>query len=84
MSTLMPYLLATGSAAGPSARSTACSLLHLLGRGVGPVVAGYIYDLRGSYTAAWLMNLALLVAVPFLVLALKPGHVHPGKGNGEV
>jgi cyanate permease len=42
-----------------------------IGGGAGPVITGYIYDLTGSYTDAWLLNLAVLVIVSFLILTLK-------------
>ena len=41
----------------------------------GPMITGYIYDLTGTYDNAWLLNLAVLVIVTFLILTLKK----PGK-----
>jgi cyanate permease len=43
-----------------------------IGGGAGPMIAGYIYDLTGSYKSAWLLNLTVLLIVTFLILALKP------------
>jgi len=42
-----------------------------IGGSVGPMITGYVYDLTGSYANAWLLNLALLVVVTFLILTLK-------------
>jgi cyanate permease len=48
----------------------------------GPVIAGYIYDLTGSYADAWILNLAVLVFVTFLILTLKkPGKELPGSAE---
>jgi cyanate permease len=43
-----------------------------IGGGIGPVITGYVYDLTGSYTPAWLLNLAALVIAAVLILALRP------------
>ncbi|MHB8771159.1 MAG: MFS transporter [Syntrophales bacterium] len=43
----------------------------VIGGSTGPMITGYIYDLTGSYGNAWLLHLALLVTVTFLILALK-------------
>jgi cyanate permease len=51
-----------------------------LGGTSGPMIAGYIYDLTGSYADAWMLNLAVLVIVTFLILTLKkPGKGSPGR-----
>jgi cyanate permease len=42
-----------------------------IGGTTGPMITGYIYDLTGSYTSAWLLNLAALVIVTLLILTLK-------------
>jgi MFS family permease len=42
-----------------------------LGGSIGPIVGGLIYDAFGSYFYAWLVNLALLTSVTFLILLLK-------------
>ena len=79
MSTLMPYLLADrfGRRALGSIYGMLTFCISLSGA-LGPVVAGYIYDLRGSYTAAWLLNLGLLIVVTFLILTMKPGEANGG------
>ena len=43
-----------------------------IGGSAGPMIAGYIYDLTGSYNIAWLLNFADLLIATFLILALKP------------
>jgi hypothetical protein len=44
------------------------------------MITGYIYDLTGSYANAWLLNLAVLVIVTFLILTLKkPRKESPGR-----
>ncbi len=42
-----------------------------IGGSTGPMIAGYLYDLTGSYRSAWLLNLALLAVVTSLILVLK-------------
>jgi len=42
-----------------------------IGGSTGPMITGYIYDLTGSYANAWLLNLAVLLLVTFLILTLK-------------
>ncbi len=42
-----------------------------IGGGIGPIITGYLYDLRGTYDHAWLINLAVLVVSTFLILALR-------------
>jgi cyanate permease len=43
-----------------------------IGGAIGPVLTGYIYDLSGSYTPAWILNFTIFLIVTFLILALKP------------
>ncbi|MDD5100549.1 MAG: MFS transporter [Syntrophales bacterium] len=73
MSALMPFLLADRF--GPQILGSSYGMLVFfvtgIGGGAGPVITGYIYDLTGSYTDAWLLNLAVLVIVSFLILTLK-------------
>jgi OFA family oxalate/formate antiporter-like MFS transporter len=71
---MMPFLLADrfgrhvlGSAYGALTFFTAG-----IGGGAGPLIAGYLYDLTGSYNGAWLLSLTVLLIVTFLILALKP------------
>jgi MFS family permease len=42
-----------------------------VGGAVGPLLGGVVYDLTGSYRAAWLMNLALLVVSAIGIATLK-------------
>jgi MFS family permease len=71
---LMPFLLADrfGRHMLGSAYGVLTFFAAGIGGGVGPVMAGYIYDRTGSYQGAWLLNLAVLLIVTFLILALKP------------
>lgn len=72
--TMMPFLLADRF--GRDVLGTAYGMLNFICAGIfgglGPVVTGYLYDLKGSYDAAWLIQLAALIAATFLILALKP------------
>ncbi len=43
-----------------------------LGGSLGPVAGGLVYDLTGSYTHAWQINLAGLIFVTALIQFLKP------------
>jgi cyanate permease len=48
----------------------------------GPMIAGYIFDLTGSYANAWILNLTVLVFVTFLILTLKkPRKESPGRAE---
>jgi MFS family permease len=70
---MIPYLVADRF--GRHILGTAYGMLTFfmaVGGSLGPVMTGYIYDLSGSYTSAWLLNLAVLLMVTFLILALKP------------
>jgi MFS family permease len=74
ISTMMPFLLADRF--GRHLLGAAYGMLTFLcagiGGGIGPVITGYVYDLTGSYTSAWLLNLAALVIAAVLILALRP------------
>lgn len=43
-----------------------------IGGGIGPLLGGFIYDRLGSYNYAWKLDIAVLVAVTFLILLVKP------------
>ena len=79
MSALMPYLLADRF--GHHVLGTSYGMLIFFATGIGgacgPMMAGYVYDLSGSYTNAWLLNLAVLVIVTCLMLTLKKPDDHP-------
>lgn len=72
-STMMPYLLADrfGRRILGSAYGMLTFIVSAVGS-LGPILTGYIYDLGGSYGPAWVLNLAFLAAVTFLILALQP------------
>jgi MFS family permease len=73
ISTMMPFLLADRF--GRHLLGAAYGMLTFLcagiGGSIGPVITGYVYDLSGSYTIAWLLNLAALVIAAVLILALR-------------
>ncbi|MEE8473643.1 MAG: MFS transporter, partial [Dehalococcoidia bacterium] len=47
--------------------------IHTVGTIIGPVLAGWLFDVRGSYSLAWLvLGGAVLAAVPLLVTAGDP------------
>jgi MFS family permease len=73
MSALMPFLLADrfGRHILGASYGVLVFFVTAIGGGAGPVITGYIYDLTGSYTDAWLLNLAVLVIVSFLIHTLK-------------
>jgi sugar phosphate permease len=73
MAPMIPYLLADRF--GRHILGTAYGMLTFfmaVGGSLGPIMTGYVYDLSGSYRSAWLLNLAVLLMVTFLILALKP------------
>jgi MFS family permease len=73
---LMPFLLADRFGRHILGASYGLQVFFVMaiGGATGPMITGYIYDLTGSYANAWLMNLAALVIVTFLILTLKkPG-----------
>jgi cyanate permease len=55
-----------------------------VGGSIGPMITGYIYDLTGSYSNAWLLNLTVLAIVTFLILALKPAPFSRNRGRGPI
>jgi sugar phosphate permease len=74
---LMPFLLADRFGRHILGASYGMQVFFVMAIGgtTGPIIAGYIYDMTGSYTNAWRLNLAVLVIVTFLILSLKK----PGK-----
>jgi sugar phosphate permease len=81
MTALMPFLLADRFGRHILGASYGMQVFFVMGIGgtSGPMIAGYIYDLTGSYANAWLLNLAVLVIVTFLILTLKK----PGKESSQ-
>ena len=76
MTVLMPFLLADrfGRHILGATYGMLVFFVMAIGGTTGPMITGYIYDLTGSYDNAWLLNLAVLVIVTFLILTLsKPG-----------
>ena len=82
ISALMPFLLADrfGRHILGASYGMMVFFVMAIGGSTGPMITGYIYDLTGSYTDAWLLNLAVLVIVTFLILTLKK----PGKMSATV
>jgi sugar phosphate permease len=73
MAPMIPYLVADRF--GRHILGTAYGMLTFfmaVGGSLGPVMTGYIYDISGSYTSAWRLNIAVLLMVTFLILSLKP------------
>ena len=73
MAPMIPYLVADRF--GRHILGTAYGMLTFfmtVGGSIGPIITGYAYDVSGSYTSAWLLNLTLLLMATFLILALKP------------
>ncbi|MEW6335700.1 MAG: MFS transporter [Thermodesulfobacteriota bacterium] len=70
---LMPFLLADrfGRHVLGSTYGMLVFFVMAVGGTSGPMIAGYIYDLTGSYRSAWLLNLAVLSIVTFMILTLK-------------
>jgi len=54
-----------------------------LGAGIGPLVAGFIYDTSSSYSFAFILGAASMTAITFLVVMLQPmsSHQHEQAGN---
>jgi sugar phosphate permease len=81
LTALMPFLLADRF--GRHILGASYGMLNFfamaIGGASGPMIAGYIYDLTGSYTKAWLLNLAVLVIVTFLILTLKKPGSNPSR-----
>ncbi len=81
---LMPFLLADrfGRHILGASYGLLVFFVMAIGGSTGPMIAGYIYDLTGSYANAWLLNLAVLVIVTFLILTLKkPGKISAQTGE---
>jgi sugar phosphate permease len=78
---LMPFLLADRFGRHILGASYGLQVFFVMaiGGSTGPMITGYIYDLTGSYANAWLLNLAVLVIVTFLILTLKK----PGKLSAQ-
>lgn len=70
---LMPFLLADRFGRHILGASYGMMVFFVMavGGASGPMIAGYIYDLKGSYIGAWLLDLAVLAIVTFLILTLK-------------
>lgn len=79
MTALMPFLMADRFGRHILGASYGMQVFFVMAIGgtSGPLITGYIYDLTGSYANAWLLNLAVLVIVTFLILTLKK----PDKGS---
>ena len=77
LSALIPFLLADRFGRHTLGTSYGMMVFFVMAIGgtSGPMITGYIYDLTGSYTNAWRLNLLVLVIVTFLILSLKK----PGK-----
>ena len=81
---LMPFLLADrfGRHILGASYGLLVFFVMAIGGSTGPMITGYIYDLTGSYANAWLLNLAVLVIVTFLILTLKkPGKISAQTGE---
>jgi MFS family permease len=74
LSVMMPCLLADrfGRHILGSAFGMLVFFVAGIGGSLGPLITGILYDLSGTYTQAWLLDLVLLLLVTFLILALKP------------
>jgi MFS family permease len=74
MAPICPYLLADrfGRHIMGAAYGILTFFMMSIGGAIGPVLTGYIYDLSGSYTPAWVFNFTIFLIVTFLILALKP------------
>lgn len=86
LSTVLPYLVADrfGRTVMGSAYGIIVFFSTGIGGGAGPMIAGYIYDRTGSYTAAWILNLVVLSAVTALILLLrKAGTGEKASGAGR-
>lgn len=73
--TMMPFLLADRF--GRDVLGTAYGMMNFLcagiGGGLGPLLTGWLYDLRGSYALAWWIQLAALLAATAMIFFLKRG-----------
>ncbi|MBM4313018.1 MAG: MFS transporter [Deltaproteobacteria bacterium] len=80
MTALMPFLLAERFGRHILGASYGMQVFFVMALGgtSGPMIAGYIFDLSGSYINAWILNLSALVFATFLILTLKkPGKESP-------
>lgn len=77
---MMPFLLADRF--GIQVLGTTYGVLTFfvagIGGAAGPLLCGVIFDRFGSYDYAWLINLAALILITFVVLTLKPRDLHQG------
>jgi sugar phosphate permease len=84
LSTTLPYLVADRF--GLYVMGSAYGMLTFFATGIGgsagPLIAGYIYDLTGSYAWAWGLNLAVLAFVACLILFLRPAAGRNGVPKG--
>ena len=73
MTALMPFLLADRFGRHILGATYGMQIFFVMavGGASGPMITGYIYDLTGAYTDAWLLNLIVLAIVTFLILTLK-------------
>ncbi len=78
---LMPYLLADrfGSLVLGASYGLLTFFVAGIGGSAGAIISGMIYDRFGSYTAAWWMDLTLLLMAAVLVATLKPSHLKTNK-----
>jgi len=80
----MPFLLADRF--GRQILGAALGLLVFfvagIGGGIGPFFGGIIFDVTGSYAYAWQFNIAAMVAVSLVILALKPRE-RPGQATPD-
>ena len=85
MTALMPFLLADrfGRHILGASYGMLVFFVMALGGFTGPILTGYIYDKTGSYANAWLLHLAVLVIVTFLILTLKKPGKRPAQ-RGEI
>jgi sugar phosphate permease len=79
ISVMMPCLLADrfGRHILGSAYGMLTFFVAGFGGSLGPLITGILYDLSGTYTRAWLLDLTLLLLVTFLILRLKPRRTDP-------
>jgi len=71
---LMPYLLADrfGSLVLGASYGLLTFFVAGIGGSAGAIISGMIYDRTGSYTAAWWMDLTVLLVAAMLVVTLRP------------
>ena len=50
-----------------------CMALTMIGCTTGPLVAGWIFDVRGSYNLAWIVaGILLLLSIPLVAIMKQP------------